>query len=265
MKISVFFIYLFTLFAKPEYSHGSEIVVLGKSVEIIDSTYPYNDSTTKSFYELNGSLLWKTRTEIRELKFDHCNHRIQIIIYLDTLGGIKHLQLLESSGLPKIDSIALNKMQVLSDKFHPSIYHSQLTRSIIFIQFKYFDDNGESYFSNAYPKDGMSYFTQDINIVSYNLSDHGSMIQNKCDDDLFYYTEGIKFFGEKKYAKAIYNFSQAMIYNPYDLEALYNMGIAYYKNENTKKACKCFSEGMEKGDIDSFNAYNKYCTVAETK
>ena len=59
--------------------------------------------------------------------------------------------------------------------------------------------------------------------------------------------------------KAIYNFIQALEANPRDLEALYNLGICYQKDDNVKKACKCFLEGAEKGDLNSINGFNKYC------
>jgi len=250
-------------------AQNSKLSFFGKSMEIIDTSFRFTVAIQEVFYENNGSKLWVLRQEFRKLNFDHCNHSVQLLLYIDTIGNIKYHQLVEGSGLPFVDSIVTNRVLKLSGDLIPVNYNNKFIPSLIYLRFRYFSKINEDQLPLQYPKNGAGYFYQDVKFknqktVSINF-DNTINIKNECEDDLYFYNEGLRYLNALKYSKAIYNFSEAIKANPDDNEALYNLGIAYQEEDNNKKACKCFSEGIEKGDPNAIKAFNKYCNENSKK
>ena len=254
MKLCISLLICLT-FACAELNAQTSTITSNRNViEVKDTCFHYSDAIQEIFYSNNGPAMWELRKEVRTLNFDHCNHRFQYLIYLDTLGEIKHIQILEESGLRNVDSLVYHRLNSYSKQLIPVNYNGINTCAKIYLQFRYYAKVYEDYLPVKYPVHGSKYFHTNMKFEKVCLN-----CTYECEDDLFFYNEGLKYYRYAKYSKAIYNFSQALISNPKDLEALFNLGLAYQAADKNIKACGCFSEGIEKGYVNSFKAFDKYC------
>jgi tetratricopeptide (TPR) repeat protein len=73
------------------------------------------------------------------------------------------------------------------------------------------------------------------------------------------YDIGVKKMNQKKYGLAVLYFNEAIAYNPKDVDAYYNMGVAFIKMKNNVKACESWNKGKELGDSGVLSLINKYC------
>jgi len=255
--------YLFTLLSliisEASISKGqtSFIQLDGKKYDILDTSYHLSDASHAIFYENNGEVFWKLRNEIRELDFDHCNHSFVFFLYVDTTGQLTKIQMLEGSAQSFVDTIVFRKVDSIQHVI-PVNYNGIAKRSLIVLRFRYFVKSDEESLMQDYTADKSRYLYQKITLMRHYIG--GTTRSNECEDDLYFYNEGIKCYNEVKYSKAIYNFSQALEVNPRDLEAQYYLGLSYQKNDNLKKACQCFSGGVLKGHEESIKMYDKFCT-----
>jgi len=241
----------------------TSIKVNGNPIQTIDTTFLYSDTIQSIFLNNNGPIIWNLRSDIRSFNFDHCNHQIELLVYLDTTSEIKHIQLITGTSLEKIDSQIISRTQMLSGKLSIVNFNKNKMRAIIFLRFQYFSRYVESNMLQTFPKYGSRFFVKDGKMSMTTLI--GKQGPNECADDLFFYNEGLKFFNQNDFSKAIYNFTQALEANPRDMEANYNLGLAYQKSDKVKKACKCFSEGAQVGDENSTKALSKYCADLNSK
>lgn len=257
LKYSFSLIILFVILLNNSEAQYSDFRINGKPVALKDSSFRFSDAIQEIFYENNGQVIWDLRAEFSNLHFDHCNHKIQLLIYLDTTSEIKYVQIAEGSGIERVDSVVISRLITFSGKFIPVNYNNQNIRALIYLRLKYFDKLTEERMPQKFPRHGSDYLQRDIRMKTYVINN--GQRTNDCEDDLYFYNEGLKYYEQQKFSKAIYNFSEALKANSWNLDALYNLGVAYQKSDNNKKACKCFQEGIELGDANSLKAFNKYC------
>jgi tetratricopeptide (TPR) repeat protein len=73
------------------------------------------------------------------------------------------------------------------------------------------------------------------------------------------YNVGVRKLGQSKYKLAVNYFIVALRNNPEDLDAYYNMGVAYAKLKDYKNACNSFQSGKQHGDNGVQDMIQKYC------
>jgi tetratricopeptide (TPR) repeat protein len=242
-------------------AQNRSIRIDGKVIPILDNTFTYKDTIQKIFLKSNSLVIWELRTQITKLFFDHCNHNeVNLLLYSDSTGVISHFQLITGTGLPKIDSSLNTLVKYFSDKFKPALFNNSPVRSLAYIKYRFHNKSIEDklLFTNGnYDlSEGLDKASAQINSI---LNPDARQASNECDDDTYFFNEGTKYFQQGDFGKAIYNFSQAINSNPLDMDATYNLGLAYQKTDKLKKACKCFSDGMERSDTVCANAFTKYC------
>jgi len=230
----------------------------GIKYEILDTSYKNTEAIQAIFYENNGAAFWNLRNEISNLDFDHCNHSFLFLLYVDSSGKINNTQMLKGSTLASIDSIVNEKVNSIENVI-PVNYNGASRRALIILRFRYFSKRDESGIATFGAIEKHIYLYKKVTVRTYSLGSTAPPT-NECEDDLFFYNEGIKCYNSAKYNKAIYNFTQALEVNPRDIEAQYYLGLSYQKDDNLKKACKCFSEGVQKGHENSIKSFKHYCT-----
>jgi len=241
-------------------AQNSTVRIDNKEITLLDNSYSFKDTTQKIFLKNNQAEVWNLRQEITKLHFDHCNHNeLNILLYSDTIGDIPLVQIITGTGLSKIDSIIISIAKGYSKKLKPVLFEGSLHRSLIYIKYMFHNRKKEEDLA----KSGGNYnATEAMKMLSSAI---GNKESNECDDDLFFYDAGVKCFQQADYSKAIYNFNQAVEANPWDWDAYFNLGLSYQKTDKLKKACECFTKGVEVGDLSAVKAYNKFCSEINNK
>lgn len=83
--------------------------------------------------------------------------------------------------------------------------------------------------------------------------------RNDCEQDDYFYNQGVIYLKSGDYKRAIYHFKQAISYNEYDLDAGYNLAVSYFKSKNPEKACSCLKDVANKGDPESKLLFAEKC------
>jgi tetratricopeptide (TPR) repeat protein len=82
------------------------------------------------------------------------------------------------------------------------------------------------------------------------------MSQNKIKD---LYNVGVSKMGVAKYKLATAYFLVTIHYTSKDIDAYYNLGVSYVKQNDFENACKAFKAGREHGDSGVDDLIKKYC------
>jgi tetratricopeptide (TPR) repeat protein len=258
-------------------AQNSTVRIDNKEITLLDNSYAYKDTTQKIFLKNNGAEVWNLRQEITKLHFDHCNHNeIEILIYCDATGEAKKAQLIIGTSLLKIDSTILELTKSHSKKFKPTLYNDTAMQSLNILKYKFHNkEMEEALAGNVLMNTNMSlsggggnYEVAEKLLEMKHKSNEIMGGQNKsdeCADDTYFYDAGVKCFQQSDFSKAIYNFNQAVEANPWDYDAYYNLGLSYQKADKLKKACECFSKGVETGDFSAAKAHTKFCSEINNK
>jgi hypothetical protein len=191
------------------------------------------------------------------MQFDHCHHNeIELVLYTDSAGDVIDADILNGTTIPKQDSIIITKAKEIHG-WNATDSTGKKIKTACRVDLVYYDVDEKHTHSYSVKSerliDGIrttKTWSQGT-ITSYNKN---------CDNDDFFYKAGVKNFREENYADAIYNFSQAIDANPYDIDAIYNLGVAYTKKEKITKACDCFNKIKELGDNSVDEVLKKYCS-----
>ena len=245
------------------YAQKSIVQIDNKKILLLDKSFTFQDSIQKIFLKNNTVSIWNLRQEINKLRFDHCKHNeLDLLIYADSTGNIPFIQIVVGSNLLKIDSVIISIVKNYSTFFKPVISN----HSLIYIKYQFHDKGTEDILAITNGNYNLSEAIVYVNSHAESIPHSGVIKETKeCEDDSYFYAEGVKCFKQEDFKKAIYNFNQAIIANPFDIEANYNLGLSYQKSDKLKKACQCFTNGMEKGDTSSVIAFNKFCSLINSK
>ncbi|MCX6275259.1 MAG: tetratricopeptide repeat protein [Bacteroidetes bacterium] len=241
-------------------AQDSAVRIDNKEITLLDNSYTFKDTTQKIFLKNNQSEVWNLRQEITKLHFDHCNHNeLNILLYSDTTGEIPFVQIITGTSLLKIDSTIISIEKSYSKKLKPVLFEGSLQRSLIYVKYMFHYRKKEEDLART---NGNYNETEVMRMFGTAI---GNNETNECDDDAIFYDAGVKCFQQEDFSKAIYNFNQAVEANPWDWDAVYNLGLSYQKTDKLKKACDCFSKGIEAGDIIAVQAYNQFCSEMNNK
>jgi tetratricopeptide (TPR) repeat protein len=248
-------------------AQNRSIKIDGKVIPILDNSFTYKDTIQKLFLKSNSVVIWNLRTEITKLVFDHCNqNEVNLLLYSDSTGAIVRFQLITGTGLPRVDSLLNTIFKNYADKFKPAIFNNFPVRSWVYVKYRFHNKSIEDKLlftkGNYDLSEGLDKASAQINSI---LNPEARQASNECDDDTYFFNEGSKYFQQGDFGKAIYNFSRAVNSNPLDMDATYNLGLSYQKADKLKKACKCFSDGIERSDTVCLKAFNKFCKELSKK
>ncbi len=245
------------------------ITIDGVRASIMDNSFSYNDSLQNSFLKINVAEVWSLRQEIKKQRFDHCNHNdVGILAYIDTSGRVPFAQIINGTSLPKTDSLIIVLVKEASRKFKPVLFGNIPVRSMVYIKYRFHNRNWEEMLVKANGNNDLAERMVQYNstILTFKTPEEARKLEkNECADDKYFYDEGVKYFQQSDFSKAIYNFSQAMEVNPNDFDALCYLGLSYEKAGKLKKACRCFSEGKDVSEKSAANAFNKNCSQIANK
>ncbi|MEP7170107.1 MAG: tetratricopeptide repeat protein [Bacteroidota bacterium] len=241
-------------------AQNSTVRIDNKEITLLDNSFAFKDTIQKIFLKDNRAEVWNLRQEITKLHFDHCNHNeLNILLYSDTTGEIPFVQIITGTSLSKIDSTIISIVKSYSKKLKPVLFEGSLQHSLIYIKYMFHYKKKEEDLAKS---NGNYNETEVMRMLGTAI---GNKETNECDDDVFFYDAGVKCFQQADFNKAIYNFNQAVEANPWDWDAYYNLGLSYQKSVKLKKACECFSKGVEAGDFSAVKAYNKFCSEINNK
>jgi tetratricopeptide (TPR) repeat protein len=211
------------------------------------------DSSQKAFFTYNQSLIMDLVDEFGKLPIDRCRHgHIQMMVNIDSSGIMQNIMLQEGSGLAKQDSNITRVVKSLDGKW----------KMVVIDNLKTSFTGAFSYVLNNTNKKVAR--TRDIKYglytttVTKTLSKTYDYTKN-CEDADFYYEAGVKEFQGENYKRAIYDFTQVLKANPYDLDALFNLSVTYFKVEKKVEGCECLRKATEYGDMKSASAFDRNC------
>jgi hypothetical protein len=238
------------------------------TAEITDPAYIYKDTLLHLFFIENNINIWKLRTKISHLNFDHCNRTVRILFYLDTAGQVTKQQLLQGTELTSVDSTILTYVSDLSGKLKPVEFEGKNIQSVLYLRFPFYNQVFEKALQerNSVGQINILVMLMDFSMARQrnpNKSLRYKNEMNECTDDIYFYEAGVKSYAEGDLKMAAYNFNQALHANARDYDALFNLGLTYIKQDKLKKACECFQAGSDVGYPDAKIAVQKYCKESE--
>ncbi|MFI5219483.1 MAG: tetratricopeptide repeat protein [Bacteroidia bacterium] len=212
---------------------------------IQDSSFIFNEEIVKKFGNNHENMMLSLDLvdRIKQLPFNHCKFfHMTYALYVDTLGKVAFFDLLTPTSNVKMDGLIKNEIEKTSGLWIPAKSNDTL-RKIIYLTG--YIDNGKSH----------------RKIYNYYMQDYFHREIENCDNADFYYNNGVKYFQDKNYKRAIYFFKLANESNPFDLDVLYNLAMSYLKVEKRKEACDCIETLFELGDKESNAMLEKYCGI----
>jgi len=258
-----FFSVLFIFFYNFSLAQNALIYIDDQEIQVLDTAFSYQDKAQEKFLKANSVELWRLRQQLTGLPFDHCNHPdISMLLYCDSKAHMPVIQLVKSTSLNSIDSVII----ILTQNFYSRINPEALHHNLIYLKYKFHNARIETILAGTGGNYNFSVSLSDVfgKIDSIMNRDYRG-VYNECEEDAFFYKEGMKCLHDSSYKKAIYNFTQALEANPLDMDANYQLGIAYQKTDKSKKACECYAKGAEAGDSKAVNAYHIFCQQPTSK
>jgi tetratricopeptide (TPR) repeat protein len=217
-----------------------------------------SDSAIQQFKQMNSDKMNALTNSFSMLPIDRCHHGLfTLFAEFDTLGYVKKCELISKSINAKIDSLIIkiflnsNKWNLVVNNEMKKPFSSKFTFRLINLFEKRKFERTEKTSHN---------FTQRYTTTerSYKVQNSFSSSKN-CNDGDYFYEIGLKEFNSGNYKKAIQNFTLTLSFNPYDLYALYNLGVSNLKLNKIDKACECFQKGIEYGDVNAEKTYKLKC------
>jgi tetratricopeptide (TPR) repeat protein len=224
------------------------------TIKPLDKTFKLADSLTIAFHDINREKILAFRRQVRDLNFDHCTHCFEILLYVNGEGIVQRRQLTNGCGLPKIDSVVMAKIDSALDKLKPLTYEGKAIKARIPLRLKFYNKTREDDIDRALTWRKLSKF---------NFSgDYDKRLEQpeECENDEYFYNEGVKNYQSGDISGATHNFKKAVEYNGKDYDALYNLGLCYQQKNKLKDACQCFKEAGAAGDTSALKAISVHCT-----
>jgi tetratricopeptide (TPR) repeat protein len=200
-----------------------------------DVNWANGDSAQQLFYNLNKERIQGLMDAFSMLPIDRCRHYLlQIQIGVDKDGKLQQMRFIKKSEFVKTDSTITSMLKLQPGKWKmPYMSNSD----------NLFWANLSFYMLNDYTKRGHSrtesyYFITTVESKSQDP-------QKSCQDAEYYYDNGLKFFNDGNFKKALAEYEKAILVNPYDVDALYNLAITHYKMGNKADACNWMKKAAE--------------------
>jgi TonB family protein len=224
-----------------------------------DTTY-LSDTVSQKWFGEKNSLKIKDflYPAVEAIQFDHCHHnQIELALYADTNGILNFVDLIEGTKIPKQDSIIISKAKTISG-WSVTDSSGKKVKAVFIANLIFYDITSKH--THSFNKETDR--TENYLVTTTSWSYGNTTTYNKhCEDDNYFYDEGLKNFQKGNYSDAIYDFSNASDANPNDIDAIYNLGVCYIKNDKVAKGCDCFNKIKEMGDNSVDNVVKKYCNT----
>jgi tetratricopeptide (TPR) repeat protein len=224
-----------------------------------EKTYYYSSDTIKDQLVANNlGRLREIETALNKLPIDKCHHGFILYSFVvDTIGKLINVKLLSEPYNKKMDSLILATFLRFPDSWFPAKLNNQPVTAYGKIGFQLL---------NAKYKSGM-YRDKSIQIHTFGVTQNATEVgytknvsySENCENGNYFYDLGLEEYKKENFKKAIYNFKSVAIYNHFDTEALYHLGISYIKLNKFENACKTFKESAEYGDEKSIQIFIENC------
>lgn len=212
------------------------------------SGYVSGDSVQQEFYRLNQLKFEELRNTYSSLPIDRCHHgRLSMTIYFDSIGQVAFVKLISGTSNKMLDSALIDSTINFPGKWKCLVQDGSPIGFKGTFAFELYNTLyiSKSNRSEGYERDAR---TNGVNHVITHSLTSGYDYRKKCEDADFFYKQGIEESKKLNYKRAIYNFTNAVSNNPYDLDALYNLAQVYLKVDKLKDACECLNHSAEYGD-----------------
>ena len=213
-----------------------------------NSGYVSGDSVQREFYQLNQLNFEALRNTYSALPIDRCHHgRLSMTIYIDSIGQVAFVKLINGTSNKMLDSALIDSTFNFPGKWNCLMQNGS---PIGFKGIFAFELYNTLYISKSSRSEGYEVDTRTggtNHVITHSLTS-GYNYHKKCEDAEFFYNQGITEAKKLNYKRAIYNFTNAVSNNPYDLDALYNLALVYLKVDKVKDACECLNNSAEYGD-----------------
>ncbi len=218
------------------------------SSEKLDTTI-VKDKLDK-LHELNQYVAKSVIDEFLVLPIDRCRQNLILISFsIDTLNQAEKINLKIGTGIAKIDSSLIAIVKKNDGRWKGVEFQNRKLKFEVRLEAKFNDFSKEIAREIDHPTE---FYATMIRNGQANIS-------KACEDDFYFYEKGIEEFKKGNFKYAAQDFNLALKANPYDLDALYNLSVSYFKLEKPEKACKCLKEASDYGDSRSIIDYKQRC------
>jgi hypothetical protein len=184
----------------------------------------YSEASQKQFIEDNSPIVGNLDYQLSNVPIDRCHDNNIIVEFtLDKSGNVIQSRLSSTTKNSVKDSLILFQLQIHDAQWN------------------------------------VKSLNNDFDTLSVSVGIELDFPIKNCNDDNFFYEQGVNELNNKNYKKAIYSFSEALKSNPYDLYALNNLGISYIYNTNPEKGCQKLKEAITGGFTPSLKAFSANC------
>lgn len=215
--LALIFFPSFNGFSQSVTSYAYTIYIEG--VQKMDSL-DYKKST-HTLIDLNKDIANSIMQEFIALPIDRCRQNlIEVIFSVDSLSRAENINLKIGTGIAKQDSMIIAILKKSDGRWKPLQFQNRNLsfKTILVVRLNNFaeemakekDDGTNSFFNNFVTR-GQAGISKD------------------CEDDTYFYEKGIEEFKKGKFKYAAQDFKLALKSNPYDLDALYNLSVSYFK------------------------------------
>ncbi len=222
-------------------------------------TYYFSSDTIKDQLVSNNlGRLREIESALNKLPIDKCHHGLILFSFVvDSIGMLHNVKLLSEPYNKKMDSLILATFLGFPDFWIPVKLNNERVTAYGKVGFQLLNTKSKTrIYRNESSKSlgtGVVEYTKTIGLTQ-NVS-----YDSNCENRNYFYDLGLKEFDDGNYKKAIYYFKSVAIYNHFDTESLYHLGISYIKLDKFEKACHTFKESADYGDEKSIQIFSENC------
>ncbi len=224
-----------------------------------EKTYYYSSDTIKDQLVANNlGRLREIEAALNKLPIDKCHHGLILYSFVvDSIGKLHNVKLLSEPYNKKMDSLILATFLSFPESWVPVKLNNEPITAYGKVGFHLLN---AKYKSSMYRDKSIQTHTFGVtqNATEVGYTKKVSYSAN-CENGDYFYDLGLEEFKKENFKKAVYNFKSVAIYNPFDTETLYHLGIAYVKLNKLEKACETFKESAEYGDEKSIQIFMENC------
>lgn len=114
------------------------------------------------------------------------------------------------------------------------------------------------YYNNRVYEYDYQFFITDINKLN-DSRNHINSEYSKHMQSMNYFEEGVKYYNKKKYDKAEESFVKAIMINPKNIDAMFNLSVIYLEKGDKEKACAILEELYKLQPEDVKDVYKLHC------
>lgn len=209
----------------------SEIKIKNYPSVLIEEGYEFSEASFSQIKNKNNSNLEILYKKINSLHFDHCRVILDFLMYIDNTGSINKVHLYSTTGLPKLDSMLIDTITTKTITWTPYMFQEKSQNAVFWVSLQF--TNPKNIAGGGRKESTFGSVTL-INTTHFNYTDY----KKNCSDDNFFYEEGLKFYSNNDFKKAIYNFKQALSANENNIDAKYKLSLCYFNIDKKEKGCE---------------------------